>query len=418
MKKNRLFRTLFLAGALLALLGAGAPAKWGFFGHRRLNRLAVFTLPPGMIGFYKKHIEYLTEHAVDPDKRRYATRHEAPRHFLDLDRYGTFPFDHIPRRWAEACARFSDVYVITPDSDTLLLVGYEEVREEGGRWLLADTLAPSRRYWPAEGIDKKAYLAWFTQRMLPQFYEEEWRTSCDSLKQVFGVDFPCTEVIGIDTFSAHGVLPYNLVQVQRRLTEAFHSGNVPVILRQSAELGHYIGDAHVPLHTTENYNGQLTGQLGIHAFWESRIPELFADQKYDYFVGPAAYIPDVEEYYWNMVFDSHRLVDSVLLIEKQLSLTFPPDKQYCYEERLGATIRTQCKEYAAAYQDAMKGMVERRWRETIKSIGSAWYTAWVDAGQPDLLRLNGAQADPLTSKLIKEMDAAFKKGQAFGRPHE
>ena len=66
----------------------------------------------------------------------------------------------------------------------------------------------------------------------------------------------------------------------------------------------------------------------------------------------------------------------------------------------------------------MKGMVERRWRETIKSIGSAWYTAWVDAGQPDLLRLNGAQADPLTSKLIKEMDAAFKKGQAFGRPHE
>ena len=56
------------------------------------------------------------------------------------------------------------------------------------------------------------------------------------------------------------------------------------ILRISAEIGHYIGDAHVPLHTTENYNGQLSGQEGIHAFWESRLPEMFSDE-FDFFVG-------------------------------------------------------------------------------------------------------------------------------------
>jgi hypothetical protein len=46
--------------------------RWGFFGHKRINRMATFVLPPSMFGFYKTHIEYLTEHSVDPDKRRYA----------------------------------------------------------------------------------------------------------------------------------------------------------------------------------------------------------------------------------------------------------------------------------------------------------------------------------------------------------
>lgn len=45
---------------------------WGFYGHRRINRMAVFTLPPAMFGFYKRHIDYITDHATDPDSRRYA----------------------------------------------------------------------------------------------------------------------------------------------------------------------------------------------------------------------------------------------------------------------------------------------------------------------------------------------------------
>ena len=51
---------------------------WGFYGHKRINRMAVFTLPPEMIGFFKKHIEFVSEHSVDPDKRRYANKVEAP----------------------------------------------------------------------------------------------------------------------------------------------------------------------------------------------------------------------------------------------------------------------------------------------------------------------------------------------------
>ena len=74
------------------------------------------------------------------------------------------------------------------------------------------------------------------------------------------------------------------------------------------------------------------------------------------------------------------------MIEKELSLDFPSDRQYCFDDRLDATVRTQCPEYAAAYQSRMQGMVEDRMRQSILAIGSSWYTAWVDAGQPDFRR--------------------------------
>ena len=58
---------------------------WGFFAHRRINRLAVFSLPPEMIGFFKENIQFLSENAVNPDSRRYAVEGEAEKHFIDAD---------------------------------------------------------------------------------------------------------------------------------------------------------------------------------------------------------------------------------------------------------------------------------------------------------------------------------------------
>ncbi len=52
-----------------------------------------------------------------------------------------------------------------------------------------------------------------------------------------------------------------------RLTFAFKERNQARILKLSAEIGHYISDAHVPLHASHNHNGQFTGQNGIHGYW-------------------------------------------------------------------------------------------------------------------------------------------------------
>ena len=59
---------------------------------------------------------------------------------------------------------------------------------------------------------------------------------------------------------------------------------------------------------------------------------------------------------------------------------------------VGRSIRTQCEDYAKTYEQAMDGMVEARMQDAILAIGSAWFTAWVDAGQPDLNALLNAQA--------------------------
>ena len=76
----------------------------------------------------------------------------------------------------------------------------------------------------------------------------------------------------------------------------------------------------------------------------------------------------------------------------------------CFDERLERTIKTQCPEFAGAYHDRLDGMVEARMQDAILSIGSVWYSAWIDAGQPDLnnlqeveIKVEEIKADPSIS---------------------
>ena len=267
---------------------------WGFWGHRMVNRMACFTLPPQLFPFYKTHIEYLTEHAVDPDKRRYSDPAEAPRHYIDLDHYGKHPFDTLPPRWSDAVLKFSE-----------------------------------------------------------------------------------------DSLNAYGIVPWYIQKVYYRLMKAFSDKDVNRILYYSANLGHYIADSHVPLHCTENYNGQMTNQTGIHGFWESRLPELFGGN-YDFFVGRSEYVEDLQSYSWNIVKQSYEALDSVLIFERNLNSSFETDKKYAYEMRGNQLVKTYSKEYSGNYHEKLNGQVERRIQQAIIAVGSIWYTAWVNAGMPEL----------------------------------
>ncbi len=302
-------------------------ALWGFFGHKRINRIAVFTLPPEMLGLYKENIEFITEHAVDPDKRRYAVEGEAQRHYIDIDHYhndSLTPFQYVPRRWDEAVKKFSE-----------------------------------------------------------------------------------------DTLQAYGIVPWHVGLMKIRLQRAFEAKNLDLILQYSAEIGHYVGDAHVPLHTTENYNGQLTGQRGIHGLWESRIVEINAEN-YDYFVGKSKYIKNINDFIWDGVEISSNAVDSVLSMEKQLTLEFPSDQKYTYEQRGNIVIQTYSKEFCDEYQKRMNGMVERRMRDAIIAVGSIWYTAWVDAGQPDLNKITNAKPSEELLKQLEELDQQYQHSEHKG----
>ena len=203
-----------------------------------------------MLVLYKTHIDFITDHAVDPDMRRYAIAQEGARHYIDIDHYGKYPFDALPRKWNDAFEKFS-----------------------------------------------------------------------------------------ADTLQAHGIVPWWVQTMLYRLTDAFKEKNQAKILKLSAEIGHYIADAHVPLHANSNHNGQYTHQQGIHGFWESRVPELLADKEWDFFIGKADYIKDPGNFIWQRVLESAAAADTVLRYEKELSEQFPADQKFSFEDRNGVLIQ-------------------------------------------------------------------------------
>ncbi len=366
MKKSaRSYKLPLVLGTLLALvLLSSGFVVWGFYAHREINRLAVHTIPAPLARFYKRYSVYVETHAIDPDKRRYAAKLEGPRHFIDMERFGDGTIDALPKEFWEFHDRYTSLWCISGRDSA-------EISHR------SDSLHVGNR---AIQLSRWDYADWYRKRIEPAH-----RYELDTLDWVLPKGAPsCKYLRIVDTMTIHGVLPYHLVEMQRRLTNAFRQNDQQRILQLSAEIGHYIADASVPLHTTENYNGQLTGQRGIHAFWESRLPELFAAANYDVLVGRAEHISDPTAFYRGIVEKSHSHVDSVLLIEADLRRKVPEDQQECYEERLGAILRVPCAAFSKMYSDRLNGMVETRFRDAIHAVGSSWYTAWFDAGEPAL----------------------------------
>ena len=61
-----------------------------------------------MVVLFKPNIEFISEHAVDPDKRRYAVTPEGPRHFIDIDNYGKYPYPDLPHNWNDAVSKYEE----------------------------------------------------------------------------------------------------------------------------------------------------------------------------------------------------------------------------------------------------------------------------------------------------------------------
>jgi hypothetical protein len=318
-------KTLLLAA--FGLLSVDCCPLWGFFAHEKINRLAIFTLPPAMIGFFKENVDYLSQAAVNPDKRRYVVEEEGARHYIDLDHYGDSALQVLPHEWHDAIKEF-----------------------------------------------------------------------------------------GNDSLQAYGILPWHIEKMFYRLRDAFLKKDPALILKVSAELGHYIADANVPLHTTQNYNGQLTGQEGIHGFWESRLPETFFNE-YDFFVGRASYLENPRAAAWEAIRSAHLLVDRVLAEEKKLSDRYQ-ERKYGFETRGKSTVKVYAMEYTREYHSVLDGMVEKQMRASVKMIGDFWFTAWLDAGQPDLTKL--IHAKPSHEELLENRKALdeMKERRFSERLHE
>jgi len=215
--------------------------------------------------------------------------------------------------------------------------------------------------------------------------------------------------------SDNGILPWYLKELMDKLTKSFKEKRKTEILFLAADMGHYIGDAHMPLHTSVNHDGQLTDQKGIHAFWEAHLPELFG-KDYTYHPGEVKYIADVQKEIWSIIRSSHQLVDTLLLADKRLKETFPADRIY-KTDSTGKVLKSKFKqdvhsdEYARQYHSLLKGMVERQMSGAIAATASFWYTAWVNAGKPDLNSLDTPQLTKRNAPLLHEEVKLWKSGK-------
>lgn len=284
-----------LVGLIVLMSVPKHSEAWGFWAHREINRYAIQSLPKEMNSFFLEHAETIIQRSVEPDTRRHSDPKEQFYHYIDIDRYGNFPFSELPRDYESAVKKF-----------------------------------------------------------------------------------------GKERVDSNGAVPWRIADFVEKLTHAMRRKNKEDIIYYASYIGHYVADAHVPLHTTDNYDGQLTNQKGIHSRWESRLPEMFGAQ-YDLKAQPVEFIADPLNHIFDLVLESYKKVDSVLSYDLKAIDRIAEADRYKKVERRGKTEKQLSDAYYHEYHKLLDGMVERRINESIKGVASYWYTAWVNAGRPILL---------------------------------
>ncbi len=287
--------SLFLFVSVSLTLISQAAFGWGFWAHKIINGEAVALLPQPLREFYAAHKDYVVAHASDPDLRRDVVKNEGYNHYLDMDRYGTYPDFKVPLKYEEA------------------------VKEYGEETVMKDGMVA-------------------------------WR-------------------VGWDTDS---------------LTAAMKAHNIPLILHLSADLGHYVADMHVPLHATENYNGQFNGHIGIHYRWETGIPAHFGSDYSFKGIGDAVYIERPVGHALKILTHSYSLLNKIFEADSLAKTGIPKDKLYRVEERNGHKEYIYSDEYYTKFNTALDGMVEAQMRAATHAVASYWYTSWVNAGKPKI----------------------------------
>lgn len=179
---------------------------------------------------------------------------------------------------------------------------------------------------------------------------------------------------GISRVTNNGTLPWAVGDAVDTLTAALQRRDLRKAWSTAADLGHYVGDAHNPLHCTVDYNGRasLPGSSGIHSRYESSMINRHSGS---IAIAPdtAVYVADVVAFALDFIYDSQELVDTLYAADVAARADAgwngsgtPP----------------------AAYLDALWSysgdLTRERFQAASNALASLLYTAWVDAGSPDL----------------------------------
>lgn len=180
----------------------------------------------------------------------------------------------------------------------------------------------------------------------------------DSLVAIYGT----TKVLDI------GTLPWATAQTYDSLVGALRRADFTRADSIAADLGHYVGDGHQPLHVTVNYDGQLTGNSGIHSRYETSMLNIYAS-KLSVNVVPAVYVADRFSFIMSYLIASNALVDSLLVADNDAKAV---------SARIG-TGTYDSVYYRVLWNDT-RSVTNRAMQDATESLADLWYSSWVDAG--------------------------------------
>jgi hypothetical protein len=94
------------------------------------------------------------------------------------------------------------------------------------------------------------------------------------------------------------------------------------------------------------------------------------------------------------------------------------DRKYAFENRNGVIIKQYSEAYSKSYNDMLDGMVERRLNQSVFAVASFWYTAWVNAGQPNLKNLSRKELSAEEEEAFSELEMKWRNEKIKGRSCE
>ena len=185
----------------------------------------------------------------------------------------------------------------------------------------------------------------------------------DKAVQKFGKQFVETQgLLPWRTTEFYGRLQREFESLKRKPAPGYAADNIALY---SAILAHYVSDGHVPLHAVVNYDGQLTGQNGLHSRWEA---ELFERSRSTLRIAPAPAKPvaNPRDFMFDVLLASNRHAANVLESDRKAAAgrEFYDDG---YFDALGAGTR---------------GLLEQRLNDSITAVASLIIGAWDQAGRP------------------------------------
>jgi S1/P1 Nuclease len=179
---------------------------------------------------------------------------------------------------------------------------------------------------------------------------------------------------GDSIVTSKGILPWATLETLNNLTEAFKEKNRDKILIYAADLGHYVADGHQPMHTVVNYNGQQTGQKGVHFRYEVTMIDKNIDtlsQITD--TSNVKFVKNPLDFIFNYISNANSV--NVVLLDADKSA----------HELTGST---ESEDYLRIMWFKTSYVTQMQFRTAEQDLASLLYTAWINAGKPSFADIN------------------------------